>query len=175
MTNTLNGIAYVKFLKGTPSAFNKLSVKDQDTLYFISEPGAVTGCLYLGDKLIDATANTSWFKTKTNSEWENENPVLGLGEPGFASDVFRLKVGNGALTWKELPWLTGDGNGAREVISANSTLDFPTTGDKDLIYKSYADKTLYQWNEEEKKYEPLNSSTVTLEGVKYIYGGNANG
>ena len=175
MTNMLNGIAYVKFLKGTPSAFNKLSVKDSETLYFVSEPGAVTGQLWLGNQLIDSTASTSWFKTMPLAQWDSKNPVLGLGEPGFASDVFRLKVGDGVTAWKDLPWLTGEGGSKQEIISADSSANFPTIGDSSLIYKSYTDKTLYQWNEEEKKYEPLNSSTVTLEGVKYIYGGNANG
>lgn len=44
--------AYVRFLRGTPAAFEKVLVKDPDTLYFISEVGADTGDLYLGHKLI---------------------------------------------------------------------------------------------------------------------------
>lgn len=43
---------YVKFLRGTPEAYNRLAKKDVDTLYFISEPEAATGMLYLGSKLI---------------------------------------------------------------------------------------------------------------------------
>ena len=43
---------YVKFLRGTPAAFEKLAAKDNNTLYFISEPGAKNGLLYLGEKLI---------------------------------------------------------------------------------------------------------------------------
>lgn len=43
---------YVKFLRGTPSAYEKLANKNADTLYFISEPEAATGMLYLGSKLI---------------------------------------------------------------------------------------------------------------------------
>ena len=45
-------IEYVKFLRGTPSQFEKLSIKDKNTLYFISETDGVTGKLYLGNKLI---------------------------------------------------------------------------------------------------------------------------
>lgn len=52
-------INYVKFLRGTPAAFEKLGVKDTDTLYFISEPGAKVGKLYLGDKLISGAADIS--------------------------------------------------------------------------------------------------------------------
>ena len=45
---------YVKFLRGTPTAWAKIpdSDKDKDTLYFISETSGATGQLYLGPKLI---------------------------------------------------------------------------------------------------------------------------
>lgn len=43
---------YVRFLRGTPTAYTNLSLKDSDTLYFISEKNADHGNLYLGDKLI---------------------------------------------------------------------------------------------------------------------------
>ncbi len=44
---------YVKFQRGTLTAYNRLSQKDANTLYFIYEsPSATTGSLYLGDKLI---------------------------------------------------------------------------------------------------------------------------
>lgn len=52
---------YVKFLRGTPTAYQQLALKDSDTLYFISEQEADRGVLYLGDKLISGslTANMS--------------------------------------------------------------------------------------------------------------------
>lgn len=43
---------YVKFLRGTPSAFAALETKDKDTLYFISAADATVGKLYLGDILV---------------------------------------------------------------------------------------------------------------------------
>lgn len=43
---------YVKFLRGTPTAYNNLLHKDPDTLYFIHDASSSTGKLYLGDKLI---------------------------------------------------------------------------------------------------------------------------
>ena len=45
-------INYVKFIRGTPTAFAKLSQRDNDTLYFISEVNSKKGSLYLGEKLI---------------------------------------------------------------------------------------------------------------------------
>lgn len=49
---------YVKFFRGTPMAFEKLTNKNDDTLYFISVAGEKTGKLYLGDKLISDNINT---------------------------------------------------------------------------------------------------------------------
>ena len=43
---------YVKFVRGTPSAFNNLAEKNSDTLYFISNSDDSKGSLYLGSKLI---------------------------------------------------------------------------------------------------------------------------
>ena len=43
---------YVKFLRGTPAAWQTVDNKDEDTIYFISEEGADRGQLFLGSKLI---------------------------------------------------------------------------------------------------------------------------
>ena len=37
------------------------------------------------------------------AKWEEVNPILNEGEPGWAIDAFILKVGNGKLKWSELP------------------------------------------------------------------------
>ena len=42
---------YVKFLRGTPAAYEK-ATKYDDTLYFIAEPGDSNVTLYLGEKLV---------------------------------------------------------------------------------------------------------------------------
>lgn len=44
--------SYVKFYRGTLEAFNNLSTKNSDTLYFINDVNGKEGQLYLGDKLI---------------------------------------------------------------------------------------------------------------------------
>ena len=45
--------SYVKFLRGTESAFNKLTTKDNDTLYFVyTSNDASKGSLWLGNKQI---------------------------------------------------------------------------------------------------------------------------
>lgn len=50
---------YVKFRRGTPAAFAALASKDADCLYFISEKDAITGLLYLGDKLISGSLTSN--------------------------------------------------------------------------------------------------------------------
>ena len=59
--NNHNYANYVKFLRGTPTAYENLPNKDSDTLYFISEKNASSGVLYLGTKLIsgDVSIHTS--------------------------------------------------------------------------------------------------------------------
>lgn len=45
--------SYVKFLRGTESAFNNLTIKDNDTLYFVyTSNDASKGSLWLGNKQI---------------------------------------------------------------------------------------------------------------------------
>ncbi len=48
---------YVKFRRGTPAMYAALATKDADSLYFISEVGATSGLLYLGDKLISGNVS----------------------------------------------------------------------------------------------------------------------
>lgn len=43
---------YVKFMRGSPQAYNELKHKDEDTLYFIYEKDEDDAVLYLGNKLI---------------------------------------------------------------------------------------------------------------------------
>ena len=50
---------YVKFLRGTPAAWQSIETKDSDTLYFIAEDGANRGELYLGNKLISSGVSNS--------------------------------------------------------------------------------------------------------------------
>lgn len=55
----LSATNYVKFLRGTPTAYKNLLNKDKDTLYFISEEYATSGVLYLGDKMIGGSEGIS--------------------------------------------------------------------------------------------------------------------
>jgi hypothetical protein len=43
-----------------------------------------------------------------SSDWSAVNPILLAGEPGVELDTFKLKIGNGFLTWEELPYINGE-------------------------------------------------------------------
>ena len=50
---------YVKFVRGTTSAYANLKVKDNDTLYFIYNENEASGKLYLGERLIAGDVNSN--------------------------------------------------------------------------------------------------------------------
>lgn len=65
MPNALSG--YVKFLRGTKTAFDKIVTKDKDTLYFIYDSDDQTkGSLYLGNKLIGGGNGSTTTVTDIN-------------------------------------------------------------------------------------------------------------
>lgn len=77
---------YVKFMRGTPTAYENLRLKEEDTLYFISESDAATGKLYIGDKLINAEMSQTDFKIYLNKledvdiSGAKQNDLLGYDE-----------------------------------------------------------------------------------------------
>ena len=44
----------------------------------------------------------------TAQEWSTANPILNLGEIGVATDVHRLKIGDGVTRWNALDWIVAD-------------------------------------------------------------------
>ena len=50
---------------------------------------------------------TIQLKRGSLMRWETINPILAAGEPGWATDAYVLKVGDGIHSWTELPALTG--------------------------------------------------------------------
>ena len=83
---------YVKFLRGTPTAWASIESKDSDTLYFIAEEGATVGKLYLGGKLI-ADGETATINTLK----ELTDVVIGAGVPNGAILAYDAKTN----TWRD--------------------------------------------------------------------------
>lgn len=77
---------YVKFVRGTPSAFEKVANKDPNTLYFVSEADSNKGLLYLGNKVIgDGELNNlvdiEGMKDAENGQYLVYNVATHLWEP----------------------------------------------------------------------------------------------
>lgn len=63
--------------------------------------------------------------------WQDENPILHPGEPGYEKDTGKIKIGDGETHWRELGYFSGlnidpgtDDSTAMELILAH--LDDPT-------------------------------------------------
>jgi hypothetical protein len=54
-----------------------------------------------------ATVVKTTFKLRRalTSEWASKNPILAVGEPGFALDTNQLKIGDGINAWNSLPYI----------------------------------------------------------------------
>lgn len=49
-------------------------------------------------------ANKIQLRRDTLDNWENVNPILGDGEPGFVIDTNQVKYGDGSTPWNDLGW-----------------------------------------------------------------------
>ena len=115
---------------------------------------------------------TFQLKRGTAQRWIEVNPILKQGEPGFEYDTGKLKIGDGIRHWLELDYIN---NGKEEIVTVESFADLSAVGQTDMIYKVNSEKTLYQWNATESKYEPLGGSSFDPNSITLINGGNANG
>ena len=97
------------------------------------------------------------FKLKrgTAARWDELNPILELGEPGFVKDENRLKIGYGETNWKNLPYIGED-----NVKNYSTHFDFPSIGRGNVIYKAEDEKMLYQWNTKKFAYEQIGSTAT---------------
>lgn len=113
MASLQNTTSYVKFVRGTVTAWNQLRAASQvydDTLYFIYESAdATTGSLYLGTKLIGGTSSG------------------GANSLADLTDVIVSEISNkNILIYNGVSWINGT---VEDVINLNtSTLEIDSTG-----------------------------------------------
>ena len=114
------------------------------------------------------------LKRATAARWIELNPILEAGEPGFEYDTKKLKIGDGSTAWKDLTYIGNpDTNNLCFVATYN---DLPPVGDANTLYKVSDEKTFYQWNTTDHKYEALGGGeSFDPSNIKIINGGNANG
>lgn len=131
--------AYVKFVRGTPTAFNNLATKDSDTLYFISETNATSGKLYLGSKLISGSTDISALGDilinslgdkdilvydDTEQAWVNSdiNSVIGIMTGATANANGTSGLVPVPTAGNQDKFLRGDGTWATPVIATDSDI-----------------------------------------------------
>ena len=90
------------------------------------------------------------FKRGTSQRWNELNPVLRDGEPGYATDTHELKLGDGSTPWKDLITVNESSQGIKFIDEYD---DLSNPGHKDMIYVVINKKAIYQWNG--KSYEKL--------------------
>ena len=56
---------------------------------------------------VEIIKTTFLLKRGTAARWEELNPILNQGEPGFVYDSNQLKIGDGIRAWKDLPYIGG--------------------------------------------------------------------
>lgn len=89
--------AYVKFSRGLISAYNNLSVKDQNTLYLVYESeNSPTGSLYLGNKLISSVSGSEI----TPSLSELSDVSIGTLQDGM---ILQYNASTGGGVWQAIP------------------------------------------------------------------------
>lgn len=93
---------------------------------------------------------TFQFKRGDAERWNELNPILAEGEPGFELDTNKFKIGNGINAWQELPY-----KGEANIVNAQTRNNFPAQGNENVIYKAQDEKLLYQWNPNISEYEVL--------------------
>lgn len=115
---------------------------------------------------------TFQFRRGNSAEWEEINPILNAGEPGFAIDLGNFKIGDGVTPWNELEYMKNSG-----VFNADTHYDFPSVGTVNVIYKAEKEKKIYQWNPTSLVYESLSDGgeISDIDDVEVIYGGSASG
>ena len=80
------------------------------------------------------------FRRDTSDNWNNVNPVLAAGEPGYEIDTHRLKVGDGSTDWQNLPYIST----TTSTLSNLSDVDDSLATGNDAYVLSYDTQT-NQW------------------------------
>lgn len=145
---------YVRFIRGTPTAWANLKTKDDDVLYFITEKGADRGSLYLGSKLI------------AGDGYDPINIKTTLGE--LSDVVLKLKISNGDV-------LVYDKNKQQWVNKpASSLIKLNEDGDLDLSdYATKEDLNDYVQAEALKDYAKKDDLPGVMEGATQYFAGEA--
>jgi hypothetical protein len=73
------------------------------------------------------------LRRDTAANWTTANPILAAGEPGLETDTGKIKYGDGATAWDDLPHAGGDTltDDGSVVVTAGSTEHWIATQRRD--------------------------------------------
>jgi hypothetical protein len=77
------------------------------------------------------------LRRDTAVNWDDENPVLALGEPGFDTTNDKLKIGDGQTAWQDLDYLAGGADLGKFKIATDAGIAFLATTDNADGYGGY--------------------------------------
>ena len=145
---------YVKFMRGTPKAFNALAVKDINTLYFISEVDAASGKLYLGEKEIICDNNTIVATYLSD-----------LLDVSLPKEV-EIKDGQ-VLTYDadNSKWVARDPSGIAEVLFDDNQFELTADGELSVLNFANAESGAQLTKSAEGKLVWIKPDTNTVEGL----------
>lgn len=121
------------------------------------------------------------LRRATEAEWNEVNPILALGEPGYAYDIQKLKIGNGKKPWLELEYVNS--NDFTEIIHRIENLhvsdlvdgdNYPT---KEYLSDEYTSTTELERDYATKDYVDVNGGkidSISVNGVPQIIDANKN-
>ena len=146
---------YVKFMRGTPKAFNALRQKDDNTLYFISEVDAVSGKLYLGEKEIICDNNHDAVASYLKN-------LLDVSLP----DDSELRDGQ-VLTYDASvnAWIAKDPSGVAEVSFDENQFYLTANGELSILNFAEAETGAQLTKDSNGKLVWLKPDVTTVEGL----------
>lgn len=142
---------YVKFLRGTTAAYDKVAIKAEDTLYFIADDNSDHGRVYLGSTLM-ATGSLDELVNVSVSAAENKN-LLGYDTTTQTWVPMTIEQALGGSVIKEtqvfeIPVAAG-ANHAEEIAGQTATATLQA-GDIAIVKETIADDkqqyTAYVYN-----------------------------
>jgi hypothetical protein len=81
------------------------------------------------------------LRRNTEQKWEELNPILQAGEPGFELDTKRLKIGDGVTDWLSLAYASGVQSAATMLSQLDDiSVDQPVENGEILIFDSQSSK-----------------------------------
>lgn len=90
--------------------------------------------------MAEVIKTTFQVKRGLAARWQELNLVLNPGEPGFELDTFKLKIGDGATAWNDLPYINEEDMSKyitiEDIINGDVILPVATTTTRGAVLSS---------------------------------------